>query len=70
MNKVTTGSLDLSVSDPILKVLAEKCVEKFGYCGFICLNEWLDRFKNRHWIIFEKMWDEAKSSNMADIMSR
>ena len=43
------------INEPILKMQAEKFA---GYSDFICNNGWLDRFKNRHNIVYAQMSEE------------
>jgi hypothetical protein len=40
------------INSPILKVQAEKFAKQLGHKNFTCNNEWLDRFKNRHNIVY------------------
>jgi hypothetical protein len=49
------------VNGPILKVRAEKFAKQLGHENFTCNNGWLDRFKNRHNILYAKVSGEAIS---------
>jgi hypothetical protein len=43
------------INGPILKVQAEKFAKQLGHESFTCNNAWLDRFKNRHNIVYVKV---------------
>jgi hypothetical protein len=43
------------INGPILKVQAEKFAKQLGHENFTCNNGWLDHFKNRHNIVYEKV---------------
>ena len=49
------------ISGPILKAQADKFAEKLGHTDFVCNNGRLDRFKNRHNIVYAKISGEAMS---------
>jgi hypothetical protein len=49
------------INGPILKVQAEKNAKQLGHESFACNNGWLDRFKNRHNIVYAKVSGEALS---------
>jgi hypothetical protein len=49
------------INGPILKVQAEKFANQLGNENFTCNNGWLDRFKNRHNIVYSKVSGEALS---------
>jgi hypothetical protein len=49
------------INGPILKVQAEKFAKQFGHENFTSKNGWLDRFKNRHNIVYAKASGEALS---------
>jgi hypothetical protein len=51
----------LPINGPILKVQAEKFAKQLGHENFTCNNGWLDRFKNRHNIVYAKVSGEALS---------
>lgn len=43
------------IDGPILKAQAETFAIQFGHTDFVCNNGWLDRFKNRHNIVYAKI---------------
>jgi hypothetical protein len=49
------------IKGPILKEQEEKFVKQLGHENFTCNNGWLDRFKNRHNIVYAKVSGEALS---------
>jgi hypothetical protein len=49
------------IKGPILKVQAEKFAKQLGHENFTRNNGWLDRFKNRHNIVYAKVSGEALS---------
>jgi hypothetical protein len=51
------------IKGPILKVQAEKFAKQLGHENLTCNNGWLDRFKNRHNIVYAKVSGEALSVN-------
>lgn len=51
---------------PTLKAQAEKFAVQFGCDDFVCNNGWLDRFKNRHNILYAKVCGESRSTRVND----
>jgi hypothetical protein len=51
------------INGPILKVQAEKFAKQLGHENFTCNSGWLDRFKNRHNIVYAKVSGEALSAD-------
>jgi hypothetical protein len=49
------------INGPILKVQAEQFAKQLGHENFTCDNGWLDRFKNRHTIVYAKISGKALS---------
>jgi hypothetical protein len=49
------------INGPILKVQAEIFAKQLWHKNFACNNGWLDRFKNRHNIVYAKLSGEALS---------
>jgi hypothetical protein len=49
------------INGSILKVQAEKFAKQLGHENFTCNNGWLDRFKNRHNIVYAKVSGQALS---------
>ncbi|KAG8182175.1 hypothetical protein JTE90_017126 [Oedothorax gibbosus] len=47
-------SQNVPVSGPMLKKKAEQLAKMKNYGDFVCSNGWIDRFKNRHSITFNK----------------
>lgn len=62
-------SENVPISGPVLKVQAEKFAANLGYLDFVCCNGWLDRFKNRHQIVFSKISGEANSVDTSIVSS-
>lgn len=42
------------INGPILKAQAETLATGLGYKGFVCSKGWLERFKNRHQIVYTR----------------
>lgn len=60
-------SENIPINGPILKIQADKLADQLGYKGFICSDGWLNRFKNRHQIVFGKIVGEEGSVNKSDV---
>lgn len=52
---------NVSVGGPILKEKAEHFAKSFGYNNFRASNGWLEKFKQRHDIVFRKVCGESAS---------
>jgi hypothetical protein len=49
------------INGPVLKVQAEKFAKQLQHENFTCSKGWLDRFKNRHNVVYAKVSGEALS---------
>lgn len=57
----------VAINGPILQIQAEILAKKLGLSDFKCSRAWIDRFRNRHNIIFGKISREAGSVNYAEV---
>jgi hypothetical protein len=58
------------VNGPNLMVRAEKFAKQLGHENFTSNNGWLDRFKNRHNILYAKVIGEALSVDWSGVSRR
>ena len=58
----------MSLSGPVLRIKARELALKMGYSEFHCSSGWLERFKNRHNIVFKKITGE-EGAVTEDMMS-
>ena len=48
--------MNVPISGPIMKIKAKELVLKMGHSEFQCSTGWLERFKQRHSIVFRRCY--------------
>jgi len=60
---------NLPISGPILKEKAQEIAGRLSHDDFFASSGWLDRFKNRHGIVYRQICGEAESVKQEDVDS-
>ena len=55
--------MNVPISGPIMKIKAKELALKMGHSEFQCSTGWLERFKQRHSIVFRRVTGEEGSVN-------